>query len=80
MDVKENSDEEFKTEQIPETNEKSEGIEDEDEEEQIIDNSPDKELVVEKVAKIKDYHEKFKAKRSEESRQVFDKIKKKYQL
>ena len=77
LDVKENSDEEFKTEQIPETNEKSDEIEDEDEEEQIIDNSPDKELVVEKVAKIKDYYEKFKTQKDQKKAdKLFDKIKK----
>ena len=77
LDVKEKSDEEFKTEQIPEANEKSEGIEDEDEEEQIIDNSPDKELVVEKVAKIKDYYEKFKVQKDQKKAdKLFDKIKK----
>ncbi len=77
LDVKENSDEEFKTEQIPEANEKSEGIEDEDEEEQIIDNSPDRELVAEKVAKIKDYYEKFKGQKDQKKAdKLFDKIKK----
>ena len=77
LDVKEKADEEFKTEQIPETNEKSDEIEDEDEEEQIIDNSPDKELVVEKVAKIKDYHEKFKTQKDQKKAdKLFDKIKK----
>ena len=77
LDVKEKSDEEFKTEQIPETNEKSDEIEDEDEEEQIIDNSPDKELVVEKVAKIKDYYEKFKTQKDQKKAdKLFDKIKK----
>ena len=77
LDVKENADEEFKTEQIPEANEKSEGIEDEDEEEQIIDNSPDKELVAEKVAKIKDYHEKFRVQKDQKKAdKLFDKIKK----
>ncbi len=77
LDVKENADEEFKTEQIPETNEKADEIEDEDDEEQIIDNSPDKELVVEKVAKIKDYYEKFKTQKDQKKAdKVFEKIKK----
>ena len=77
LDVKENADEEFKTEQIPETNEKADEIEDEDDEEQIIDNSPDKELVVEKVAKIKDYYEKFKTQKDQKKAdRVFEKIKK----
>ena len=76
LDVKEKSDEEFKTEQIPESNEKSSEIDDEDEEEQIIDNSPDKELVVEKVEKIKDYYEKFKAQKDQKKAgKLFDKIK-----
>ena len=77
LDVKENSDEEFKTEQIPEANEKSEGIEDEDEDEQIIDNAPDKELVTEKVARIKDYHEKFRVQKDQKKAdKLFDKINK----
>jgi len=77
LDVKEKFNEEFKTEQIPETNEKSDDIESEDEEEdeQIIDNSPDKELVVEKVAKIKDYYEKFKSQKDQKKAdRIFDKI------
>ena len=77
LDVKEKFDEEFKTEQIPETNEKSDEIESEDEEEQIIDNSPDKDLVVEKVAKIKEYYEKFKTQKDQKKAdRLFDKIKK----
>ena len=77
LDVKENSDEEFKTEQIPEANEKSEGIDDEDEEEQIIDNSPEKELVAEKDSKINDYYENFKGQKDQKKAdKLFDKIKK----
>ena len=79
LDVKEKADEEFKTEQIPETNEKSDDIEGEgeDEAEQIIDNSPDKELVTEKVAKIKEYYEKFKTQKDQKKAdKVFEKIKK----
>ena len=77
LDVKENSDEEFKTEQIPEANDKSEGIESEDEDEQIIDNAPDKELVTQKVAKIKDFHEKFRVQKDQKKAdKLFDKIKK----
>ena len=77
LDVKENSDEEFKTEQIPEANDKSEGIEDEDEDDQIIDNAPDKELVTEKIAKIKDFHEKFRVQKDQKKAdKLFDKIKK----
>jgi len=77
LDVKEKYDEEFKTEQIPETNEKSDEIEDGDEEEQILDTSPDKELVVEKVAKIKDYYDKFKTQKDlKKAEKVFEKIKK----
>ena len=77
LDVKEKADEEFKTEQIPETNDKSDQIENEDEEEQIIDNSPDRDLVVEKVAKIKEYYEKFKTQKDQKKAvKHFDKIKK----
>ncbi len=77
LDVKENADEEFKTEQIPETNEKSDEIEDEDEEEQILNNSPDKELVVEKVLKIKEHYEKFKTQKDQKKAdKLFDKVKK----
>ena len=77
LDVKENSDEEFKTEQIPEANEKTDDIESEDEDEQIIDNSPDKELVIEKIAKIKDYYDKFKAQKDQKKAgKLFDKIRK----
>ena len=77
LDVKENYDEEFKTEQIPEANDKSEGIEDEDEDEQIIDNAPDKELVIEKVARIKEFHEKFRVQKDQKKAdKLFDKIKK----
>tara|TARA_A100001035_G_scaffold19929_1_gene13543 strand:+ start:61 stop:1899 length:1839 start_codon:yes stop_codon:yes gene_type:complete len=79
LDVKEKADEEFKTEQIPETNEKSDDIEGEgeDEAEQIIDNTPDKELVTKKVAKIKEYFEKFKTQKDQKKAdKVFEKIKK----
>ena len=77
LDVKEKADEEFKSEQIPETNDKSDEIENEDEEEQIIDNSPDRDLVVEKVAKIKEYYEKFKTQKDQKKAvKHFDKIKK----
>ena len=77
LDVKEKADEEFKSEQIPETNDKSDQIENEDEEEQIIDNSPDRDLVVEKVAKIKEYYEKFKTQKDQKKAvKHFDKIKK----
>ena len=79
LDVKEKADGEFKTEQIPETNEKSDDLEGEgeDEAEQIIDNSPDKELVTEKVAKIKEYYEKFKTQKDQKKAdKVFEKIKK----
>ena len=77
LDIKEKSDEEFKTEQIPETNEKSDEIEGDDEEEQIIDNSPDKDLVVGKVAKIKEHYEKFKTQKDQKKAdRLFDKIKK----
>ena len=52
LDVKEKADEEFKTEQIPEApaaSDKDDEIEGSDEEEEIIDNSPDRELVSQKV-------------------------------
>ena len=77
LDVKEKGDEEFKTEQIPETNEKTDDIETEDEDEQIIDNSPDKDLVIQKVAQIREYYEKFKSQKDQKkAERIFDKIKK----
>ena len=77
LDVKEKGDEEFKTEQIPEANEKTDDIETEDEEEQIIDNSPDKDLVIQKVAQIREYYEKFKSQKDQKkAERIFDKIKK----
>ena len=77
LDVKEKADEEFKTEQIPETNEKTDDIETEDEDEQIIDNSPDKDLVIQKVAQIREYYEKFKSQKDQKkAERIFDKIKK----
>ena len=51
--------------------------EEEDEDEQIIDNAPDRELVAEKVAKIRDYHEKFRVQKDQKKAdKLFDKIKK----
>ena len=77
LDVKEKGDEEFKTEQIPEANEKTDDIETEDEDEQIIDNSPDKDLVIQKVAQIREYYEKFKSQKDQKkAERIFDKIKK----
>ncbi len=77
LDIKENTDEEFKTEAIPETNEKEEEIDEADEDEQIIDNSPDKELVMQKVIAIKDIYEKFKNQKDQKKAdKLFDKIKK----
>jgi RNA polymerase primary sigma factor len=76
LDVKENADEEFKTEQIPEENssEDKESI-DESEEEEIIDNSPDKELVAQKVEIIKEYFEKYKSQKdATKAEKIFDKI------
>ena len=77
LDVKESADEEFKTEQIPETNEKESELEaDDEDDEQIIDNSPDKELVVQKIMIIKDLNEKFKTQKDQKkAEKLFDKIK-----
>ena len=76
LDVKENADEEFKTEQIPEesSSDDKEDI-DESEEEEIIDNSPDKELVAQKVEIIKGYFEKYKSQKdAAKAEKIFDKI------
>jgi RNA polymerase primary sigma factor len=76
LDVKENANEEFKTEQIPEesSSDDKEDI-DESEEEEIIDNSPDKELVAQKVEIIKGYFEKYKSQKdAAKAEKIFDKI------
>ena len=76
LDVKENADEEFKTEQIPEasSSDDKEDI-DESEEEEIIDNSPDKELVAQKVEIIRGYFEKYKSQKdAAKAEKIFDKI------
>jgi RNA polymerase primary sigma factor len=76
LDVKENADEEFKTEQIPDesSSDDKEDI-DESEEEEIIDNSPDKELVAQKVEIIKGYFEKYKSQKdAAKAEKIFDKI------
>ena len=76
LDVKENADEEFKTEQIPEesSSDDKEDIDD-TEEEEIIDNSPDKELVAQKVEIIKGYFEKYKSQKdAAKAEKIFDKI------
>jgi RNA polymerase primary sigma factor len=76
LDVKENADEEFKTEQIPEesSSDDKEDI-DESEEEEIIDNSPDKELVAQKIEIIKGYFEKYKSQKdAAKAEKIFDKI------
>ncbi|MBL6700428.1 MAG: RNA polymerase sigma factor RpoD [Gammaproteobacteria bacterium] len=76
LDVKENTDEEFKTEQIPEesSSDDKEDI-DESEEQEIIDNSPDKELVAQKVEIIKGYFEKYKSQKdTAKAEKIFDKI------
>ena len=79
LDVKEKVDEEFKSEQIPEVTNasgKENEIEDTDEEEEIIDNSPDKELVLIKINLIKDYYEKYKSQKdSAKAEKIFSKIK-----
>jgi len=80
LDVKEKADEEFKTEQIPEApaaSDKDDEIEEseEDEEEEIIDNSPDKELVSQKVLLIKEYFDKYKSQKDQvKAEKIFDKI------
>tara|TARA_Y200000002_G_scaffold240278_1_gene198498 strand:+ start:276 stop:2114 length:1839 start_codon:yes stop_codon:yes gene_type:complete len=77
LDVKENAHEEFKTEQIPEApaaSDKEDNI-DEDEEEVIIDNSPDTELVTQKVLLIKEYFDKYKLQKDQQkAEKIFDKI------
>jgi len=79
LDVKENSNEEFKTEQIPEApaaSDKDDEIEESDEEEEIIDNSPDKELVSQKVLLIKEYFDKYKSQKDQiKAEKIFNKIK-----
>ena len=76
LDVKENADEEFKTEQIPEESSSDDKEDmDESEEEEIIDNSPDKELVAQKVEIIKGYFEKYKSQKdAAKAEKIFDKI------
>ena len=76
LDVKENADEEFKTEQIPEESSSDDKEDmDESEEEEIIDNSPDKELVAQKVEIIKGYFEKYKSQKdAAKAEKIFNKI------
>jgi RNA polymerase primary sigma factor len=76
LDVKENANEEFKTEQIPEESSSDDKEDmDESEEEEIIDNSPDKELVAQKVEIIKGYFEKYKSQKdAAKAEKIFDKI------
>ncbi len=79
LDVKEKSNEEFKTEQIPDApvaSDKDGEIEESDEEEEIIDNSPDRELVTEKVLLIKEYFDKYKSQKDQvKAEKIFEKIK-----
>ena len=80
LDVKENSKMGFKTEKIPEApvaSDKSDEIdESEEEEEEIIDNSPDKELVSQKVLIIKECFDKYKSQKDQiKADKIFDKIK-----
>ncbi len=79
LDVKENSNEEFKTEQIPEApvaSDKSDEIDESEEEDEIIDNSPDKELVSQKVLIIKECFDKYKSQKDQiKADKIFDKIK-----
>jgi len=76
LDVKEKADAEFKTEQIPEESSSDDKEDmDESEEEEIIDNSPDKELVAQKVEIIKGYFEKYKSQKdAAKAEKIFDKI------
>ena len=77
LDVKENSNEGFKTEMIPEApavSDKADEI-DESDEEEIIDNSPDKELVSQKLLLIKEYYDKYKAQKDQiKAEKIYDKI------
>ncbi len=79
LDVKENSNEGFKTEQIPDApvaSDKSDEIDESEEEDEIIDNSPDKELVSQKVLIIKEYFDKYKSQKDQiKAEKIFDKIK-----
>ena len=79
LDVKENTNVEFKTEQIPEApvaSDKDDEMEESDEEEEIIDNSPDKELVSQKVLLIKEYFDKYKSQKDQiKAEKIFNKIK-----
>ena len=79
LDVKENSKKGFKTEKIPEApvaSDKSDEIDEVEEEEEIIDNSPDKELVSQKVLIIKEYFDKYKSQKDQiKAEKIFDKIK-----
>ena len=85
LDVKEATDQEFKTEQIPEeietTNkDEDEGAEDEasgdeEDENEIIDNSPDRELVAAKIIIISDLYEKYKSQKDQtKAEKVFTQI------
>jgi len=78
LDVKEKADEEFKTEQISEESSSDDKKDiDESEQEEIIDNSPDKELVAQKVEIIKGYFEKYKSQEdAAKAEKIFDKIRK----
>ena len=79
LDVKEKANEEFKTEQIPEApvaSDKDDEIEESEDEEEIIDNSPDKELVSQKVLLIKEYFDKYKSQKDQiKAEKIFNKIK-----
>jgi RNA polymerase primary sigma factor len=79
LDVKENSKMGFKTEKIPEApvaSDKSDEIDEVEEEEEIIDNSPDKELVSQKVLIIREYFDKYKSQKDQtKAEKIFDKIK-----
>ena len=54
---------------------KDDEIEESEEEEEIIDNSPDKELVSQKVLLIKEYFDKYKSQKDQtKAEKIFDKI------
>ena len=87
LDVKEASDEEFKTEQIPEEIEANTKEEDDtqqedenddaDEDNEIIDNSPDKELVVSKIIIISELYDKYKSQKDQKkAEKIFEQIRK----
>ena len=60
----------------PVASDKSDEIDESEEEEEIIDNSPDKELVSQKILIIKEYFDKYKSQKDQiKAEKIFDKIK-----